>query len=126
MSTAIDANRLNQFVGDKWDAEIVPRLVEYIAIPNKSPMFDADWVANGYMEQAVTLMESWAKAQDIPGMSVEVVRLEGRTPLPRTSSPANGMRRSCRAWSNTSPSPTSRRCSMPTGWPMDTWSRPSC
>ena len=90
MSTAIDANRLNQFVGDKWDAEIVPRLVEYIAIPNKSPMFDADWVANGYMEQAVMLMESWAKAQDIPGMSVEVVRLEGRTPLLYLDIPASG------------------------------------
>src|SRR5690554_6293556 len=44
-------------------------------------MFDADWVKNGYMEDAVTLMEGWAKAQPIPGMQVEVVRLEGRTPL---------------------------------------------
>jgi hypothetical protein len=24
----------------KWDDEIVPQLVEYIRIPNKSPMFD--------------------------------------------------------------------------------------
>jgi hypothetical protein len=26
-------------------------------------------------------METWARAQDVPGMQVEVVRLEGRTPL---------------------------------------------
>jgi acetylornithine deacetylase/succinyl-diaminopimelate desuccinylase-like protein len=65
----------------KWDAEIVPQLVEYIRIPNKSPMFDADWVKHGYMEQAVSLMETWARAQDVPGMTLEVVRLEGRTPL---------------------------------------------
>jgi acetylornithine deacetylase/succinyl-diaminopimelate desuccinylase-like protein len=77
----MDASRINTFVGAKWDDEIVPQLVEYIRIPNKSPMFDADWVAHGYMDAAVTLMETWAKAQPIPGMQVEVVRLQGRTPL---------------------------------------------
>ncbi|QOW25740.1 M20 family metallopeptidase [Lysobacter sp. H23M47] len=77
----MDSAAIDRFVADKWDAEIVPQLVEYIRIPNKSPMFDADWVEHGYMEQAVTLMETWARAQSIPGMQVEVVRLEERTPL---------------------------------------------
>ena len=76
-----DPSQARDFVGAKWDAEIVPQLVEYIRIPNKSPMFDADWVKHGYMEQAVSLMETWARAQDVPGMTLEVVRLEGRTPL---------------------------------------------
>ncbi|MBN8263725.1 MAG: M20 family metallopeptidase [Xanthomonadales bacterium] len=77
----MDASQAKQFIDAKWDAEIVPQLVEYIRIPNKSPMFDADWVANGHMDRAVALMEAWARAQDIPGMTLEVVRLEGRTPL---------------------------------------------
>lgn len=77
----MDASKVDRYVGEKWDDEIVPQLVEYIRIPNKSPMFDADWVKHGYMDDAVRLMESWAKAQTIPGMQVEVVRLEGRTPL---------------------------------------------
>ncbi|UZW59548.1 M20 family metallopeptidase [Lysobacter enzymogenes] len=77
----MDASKVDRYVGQKWDDEIVPQLVEYIRIPNKSPMFDADWVKHGYMDDAVKLMESWAKAQSIPGMQVEVVRLEGRTPL---------------------------------------------
>lgn len=72
---------MREFVARKWDEEIVPQLIEYIRIPNKSPMFDADWVKNGHMDRAVALMESWARAQPIPGMQVEVVRLEGRTPL---------------------------------------------
>lgn len=76
-----DANQIREFVGAKWDKEIVPQLIDYIRIPNKSPMFDADWVKNGHMDRAVALMESWAKAQAIPGMQLEVVRLEGRTPL---------------------------------------------
>ena len=77
----MDTAKIDQFVAQKWDDEIVPQLVEYIRIPNKSPMFDKDWVAHGYMEDAVKLMESWARAQPIPGMQLEVVRLEGRTPL---------------------------------------------
>ena len=80
-TSSFDATRIRDFVGAKWDDEIVPQLVEYIRIPNKSPMFDADWVANGHMERAVQLMEAWARAQDVPGMQLEVVRLEGRTPL---------------------------------------------
>ncbi|MCI4568766.1 M20 family metallopeptidase [Lysobacter sp. CFH 32150] len=77
----MDASKVDRYVSTKWDDEIVPQLVEYIRIPNKSPMFDADWLAHGYMDAAVKLMETWAKAQPIPGMQLEVVRLEGRTPL---------------------------------------------
>ena len=38
----MDSAKLGQFVSEKWDNEIVPQLVDYIRIPNKSPMFDAD------------------------------------------------------------------------------------
>lgn len=86
----MDSAKLGQYVNEKWDSDIVPQLVEYIRIPNKSPMFDADWVQNGYMEQAVELMATWAKAQDLPGLTVEVVRLEGRTPLILLEIPATG------------------------------------
>ena len=86
----MDARQIDRFIADKWDEDIVPQLVEYIRIPNKSPMFDADWVAHGYMDQAVALMERWARAQAIPGMAVEVVRLEGRTPLIFLDIPASG------------------------------------
>ncbi|APO97960.1 M20 family metallopeptidase [Xanthomonas perforans] len=86
----MDSAKIDQFLSDTWDREIVPQLVDYIRIPNKSPMFDADWVAHGYMEQAVVLMETWARAQAIDGMQVEVVRLEGRTPLIFIEIPATG------------------------------------
>ncbi len=86
----MDTAKIDRYVAELWDDEIVPRLVDYIRIPNKSPMFDKDWVAHGYMEDAVTLMETWARAQPIPGMQLEVVRLEGRTPLIFIEIPATG------------------------------------
>ena len=57
-------------------------LVEYIKIPNKSPMFDPDWAAHGYMDAAVAMLKP-GTAQDaaFPGATLDVVRLDGRTPV---------------------------------------------
>ncbi|MBN6149495.1 M20 family metallopeptidase [Xanthomonas sp. AmX2] len=86
----MDSAKIDRFLSEKWDDDIVPQLVDYIRIPNKSPMFDTDWVAHGYMDDAVALMERWARAQAILGLQVEVVRLEGRTPLIYLEVPASG------------------------------------
>ena len=82
-ATGIDADRLKASVETCWDAEIVPALVDYIRIPNKSPHFDPQWAEHGYMDQAVRLLADWAqpKVAALAGASLEVVRLDGRTPV---------------------------------------------
>jgi acetylornithine deacetylase/succinyl-diaminopimelate desuccinylase-like protein len=77
----MDTSKTDRLVSDAWDGDIVPQLVEYIRIPNKSPMFDADWQKHGHMDVATEMLADWARKQSIKGMKVEVVRLEGRTPL---------------------------------------------
>ncbi len=77
-------------VESTWETSIVPELERYIAIPNKSPAFDPDWSEHGHMERAVELIETWCKAREIDGLTVEVVRLEGRTPLIYMEIPARG------------------------------------
>ena len=77
----MDTVQLNHFVDRVWDQSITPSLVDYIKIPNKSPVFEPDWASLGHMDKAVALIEGWCKEQDIEGLTVEVVRLEGRTPL---------------------------------------------
>jgi len=88
----MDTTRISRFISGLWDDDIVPQLVEYIRIPNKSPMFDAKWVEHGYMDAAVKLMESWARSKlsALPGATLEVVRLEGRTPLIYIEVPGQG------------------------------------
>ena len=86
----MDQRAVGDFTAALWDDDIVAQLVEYIRIPNKSPMFDKDWEKHGYMDQAVALMESWCRAQPVPGMTVEVVRLPGRTPLLFLEIPGEG------------------------------------
>ncbi|MFC3070166.1 M20 family metallopeptidase [Phenylobacterium soli] len=79
----MDVNALNAFVGRLWDEEIVPQLVEYVAIPAKSPHFDPDWEQTGHIDRAVEHMAGWAKSKlaALPGATLEVVRLPGRTPV---------------------------------------------
>jgi acetylornithine deacetylase/succinyl-diaminopimelate desuccinylase-like protein len=77
----MDVERLRAQVGKTWKDSITPELIAYVRIPNKSPMFDPKWAEHGYMEQAVTLMANWCRAQALPGARVEVHRLPQRTPL---------------------------------------------
>lgn len=64
-----------------WSERIVPALCDYIRIPNQSPAFDPQWRAHGHMQRAVELVTAWVRAQHVPGLTLEVVELEGRTPL---------------------------------------------
>jgi len=77
----LDPRKTRGFVDEVWDRSIVPTLRDYIRIPNKSPNFDARWAEHGHMERAVELIAGWCRARPIDGLSLEIVRLEGRTPL---------------------------------------------
>ncbi|MSP50060.1 MAG: M20/M25/M40 family metallo-hydrolase [Alphaproteobacteria bacterium] len=88
----VDAARLAKHIGQSWDDEIVPTLVEYIKIPNKSPSFDPKWQEHGYMDEAVRMFEAWArkKIATFPGTTLEVVRLPNRTPVILIEVPGEG------------------------------------
>jgi acetylornithine deacetylase/succinyl-diaminopimelate desuccinylase-like protein len=87
---AIAAEPLAARIGRQWDEDIVPQLVDYIRIPAKSPHFDADWERNGHIEKAVRQAEAWVRAQGVKGMTLEVVRIPGRTPVLFFDIPATG------------------------------------
>ncbi len=79
----LDDEKLSAFVGTIWDRSIIPALEDYIRIPNKSPAFDREWESHGHMQKAVDLFVGWAreKCAALKGASIEVVRLEKRTPV---------------------------------------------
>jgi len=85
-----DAQSTTAFVSTFWDDHIVPTITEYIRIPNKSPSFDANWEANGHMEDALQLALRWLDAHPVPGMRVDVGRLPRRTPMILVDVPAIG------------------------------------
>lgn len=77
----MDIPATRQFVKRAWTDRIIPALTDYLRIPNQSPAYDPDWNRNGHMDRAVELVVDWVRAQNVPGLSLDVVRLDGRTPL---------------------------------------------
>ncbi len=77
----MDIAKARDFIDAAWSDSILPQLIEYVRIPNKSPLFDPDWEAHGHMEAAVQLMLRWAQAEAPPDSRIEVLRLPGRTPV---------------------------------------------
>ncbi|MBQ0933135.1 M20 family metallopeptidase [Ideonella alba] len=77
----LDSAQLGEFVDVAWRERIVPQLVDYIAVPAKSPMFDADWSAHGLIDRVMRDAAAWVEGRKVPGLRLEVLRLEGRTPV---------------------------------------------
>lgn len=75
------STKIQEFVEPSWDTSAVPELIDYIRIPNKSPLFDPEWQAHGYMDKAVAQFEAWCGQRGMDDMDLEVIRLPGRTPL---------------------------------------------
>ena len=85
----MDIITTRQFVEHTWTDTIIPQLQDYLTIPNQSPAYDPEWNTNGYLDQAVELVANWIRAQDVPGLSLDVIRLDGRTPLLFIEIPGN-------------------------------------
>ncbi len=89
MNARLPAHLLNtadalQHVTHAWDSDITQRITDYIAIPAKSPGFDAHWAANGYLDTVVRQAADWVTAQNIPSLQLEVLRLSKPDGTPRT------------------------------------------
>ena len=78
---ALNAAQALDQISRQWDGDIVRQLTDYIAIPAKSPMFDAVWAQHGYIDTVVRNAADWVAAQKVEGLTLEVMRLPGRTPV---------------------------------------------
>ena len=90
----LDAAQALAQVTAQWDGDIVRQLSDYIAIPAKSPTFDPDWARHGHIDTVVRNAAAWVEAQKVEGLTLEIVRLEVRTPvlffeIPASSGGAN-------------------------------------
>ena len=61
---ADEASALGEFAARVWDEETVPALTQYIAIPAKSPMFDADWAENGQYREGAARRRHLGREQE--------------------------------------------------------------
>jgi acetylornithine deacetylase/succinyl-diaminopimelate desuccinylase-like protein len=86
----LDLAALNAAIEKQWDTDIVPQLVEYVKVPAKSPGFDRHWAQHGYLDRVIENARDWVAAQGVTGLTLEVIKLEGRTPILFFDIPASG------------------------------------
>jgi len=89
-ASGIDTKALEARIARQWDDDIVAQLIDYIRLPAKSPHFDPQWAQSGHIEAAIRQAQSWAARQSMNGLALEIVRLEGRTPVLFFDIPATG------------------------------------
>ena len=77
----MNSENLKKHIHDFWDSEIVPTLVDYIKIPNKSPSFDPDWEKHGHMDKVLNLAANWTEKNKPIGSEMIIKKSPGRTPL---------------------------------------------
>ena len=77
----MNSENLKKHIHDFWDSEIVPTLVDYIKIPNKSPSFDPDWEKHGHMDKVLNLAANWTEKNKPVGSEMIIKKSPGRTPL---------------------------------------------
>jgi acetylornithine deacetylase/succinyl-diaminopimelate desuccinylase-like protein len=86
----MNLSEIRRFVDAKWDDDLLPRLIEYVRVPAKSPAFDPSWAAHGHLAGVVEAAHGWSLAQPIAGLVVERVSIDGRTPCLFFDAPATG------------------------------------
>ena len=64
----LDAAQARARIDAQWDGDILRQLTDYIAIPAKSPVFDPDWAAHGFIDAVVRQAAGWVEAQKVPGL----------------------------------------------------------
>ncbi|MBN9407421.1 MAG: M20/M25/M40 family metallo-hydrolase [Burkholderiales bacterium] len=81
LAAVMDAATAQRQINAQWDGDIVRQLTDYIAIPAKSLAFDPAWAQHGFIDTVVRNAAAWVEAQKVPGLTLEVIRLAGRTPV---------------------------------------------
>src|SRR3954468_9814990 len=90
MDPSIEWAMLDTRIARHWDDEIVPQLIHYIRMPAKSPHFDPEWRRHGHIAASIAQARRWAEHQNIAGLKLEVIELEGRKPVLLFDAPASG------------------------------------
>lgn len=86
----MDVSELKKFVEQRWTDEVIPRLVDYVRVPAKSPAFDPSWAAHGHLERVIRDAHDWCEAQGVEGARFEIVAIDGMTPCLFFDVPATG------------------------------------
>lgn len=76
-----DAKATQEFVQSLWEDWYVKGLSDFITVPNLSPMFDAEFHTNGYIQEAIVLVDNYINKLEIVGMTKHSFTPAGKPPM---------------------------------------------
>ena len=85
----MDVNSLKKYVEKQFTINLLPYLMNFIRIPNLTPLFDPDWRTDGLLLKAANLIISYAKYLNIKNAEINLLQDKGYTPLVFIDIPAS-------------------------------------
>ncbi|KAA9166788.1 M20/M25/M40 family metallo-hydrolase [Amycolatopsis acidicola] len=85
----MEQTTVRETVSRLWADEVLPSLSGLVEIPALSQSFDPDWAANGHLAAAVEHVRAWVAARQLPGAKLDVVSVDGRSPVLLVDVPAS-------------------------------------
>lgn len=58
----MDTEKLRSFIDNRFDEDAIPKIMDYIRIPNLSRNYDKEWNTNGLLEKAAIFIKDWIEA----------------------------------------------------------------
>ena len=80
-TTQMKKNETEKLVNKYWKDWYLKGLMEFIRIPNLTPMVDENYTTNGLLERAMDLVDSYVKKLEIKGIERKVFKPKGMNPL---------------------------------------------
>ena len=77
----MDTKSLKKYVEKQFTLNVLPNLMNFIRIPNLSPLFDPNWNTNGLLLKAANLIVSYAKSLNIKNAEINLLQDSPYTPL---------------------------------------------
>ena len=77
----MDTKSLKKYVEKQFALNVLPNLMNFIRIPNLSPLFDPNWNTNGLLLKAANLIVSYAKSLNIKNAEINLLQDSPYTPL---------------------------------------------
>ncbi len=80
---------LSDLIEHHWKDDTLDALIDFVRLPAKSPAFDAEWEAHGFLKAACQKAALWGQKR-FPQAKFEVLEAPGRTPCLFFDIPAQG------------------------------------
>lgn len=77
----MDKAATDRNIDERWDDWYVKGLCDFIRVPNLSPNYDAEFLTNGKIEQAMEVVDNYINQLQIEGISKRVFQPAGSAPL---------------------------------------------